>query len=70
MMDARDELAKLIFITDNLNANDPEAEWADAVQRDVDYERKGHRFDWKKTTEYAYSIADGLLAAGYKRVKA
>ena len=53
-MSARDDLARLIFITDNANAKDPAAEWEDAAARGP----LGGR-------EYAYAIADGLLTAGW-----
>ena len=53
-MSARDDLARLIFITDNKGAKDPAAEWEEAVRRDGP----------DSLTHYAYAIADGLLAAG------
>ena len=56
-MSARDDLARLIFITDNANAKDPAAEWEAAVAR-----LRIGKFD--DLTQYAYAIADGLLAAG------
>jgi len=48
----RNALARLIFMADNSNAPDPEAEWRDAPAR-------------QKT--YAYNIADALIAFGYVR---
>ena len=54
-MSARDDLARLIFITDNANAKDPAAEWEGALADDAIR---------AASTDYAYAIADGLLAAG------
>ena len=54
-MSARDDLARLIFITDNKGAKDPDAEWTLALTLDAE----GYTM-----TAYAYAIADGLLAAG------
>ena len=51
-MSARDELAKLLFITDNSGALDPEMEWRTA---EPEYQ------------DYAYKLADAALAAGYKK---
>lgn len=46
----RDELAHLLFITDNRNARDVEAEW---------------RAGGDKELRYVYAMADALIAAGY-----
>ena len=52
-MDEREELAREIFITDN--HDNPMASY----ERDSEPSNMGH--------EYAYNIADGLLAAGYRK---
>lgn len=51
-MNARDELAHLLFITDNKNASDVEAEW---------------RAAGGKQLIYIYAMADALISAGYKK---
>ena len=51
-MSARDELAKLLFITDNSNASDVEAEWRAAGGAQL---------------SYIYAMADALIAAGYSK---
>jgi len=51
----RDELARDIFMADNSNAKDPATEWRDAPA---------------SVKDYAYAIANGLLAAGYRKVEA
>ena len=48
----RTQMARLIFIADNAGAPDPNKEWTEAEAY--------HR-------QYAYNIADGLIAAGYKK---
>lgn len=52
----RDELAKLIFVADNWRADrqDNLDEWAKLRPEDRDY---------------AYRIADAMLAAGYRKVE-
>lgn len=50
-MNARDELARDIFVADNSNHPDAAAEWEDP--------------DLTTPIAYAYDIADGLIAAGY-----
>lgn len=51
-MSARDELARDIFVADNSNAKDPAANWQEGPA---------------SIRDYAYAIADGLLAAGYRK---
>lgn len=51
-MSARDELAHLLFITDNSGARDVEAEW---------------RAAGGKQLIYIYAMADALLAVGYSK---
>ena len=53
-MNERDELAHLLFITDNRDADDPEYEWILATLY-------GHQ------PEYVYKMADALIAAGYTK---
>lgn len=53
-MSERDELAKLLFTTDNGRMKDPEGEWLAAEPR--------HR-------AYVYDMADALLAAGYRKTE-
>lgn len=50
-MSARDELAQEIFLTDNHKFRDQAAKEWDASER----------------PEYVYGIADGLIAAGYRK---
>lgn len=50
-MSERDKLAKLLFITDNRSAKDPEMEWQLAL---VD------------GSQYVYAMADAMIAAGYR----
>jgi hypothetical protein len=52
-MTAREELARLLFMTDNRNAEDPEHEWEMLT-------RHGPRH-----LQHYYDMADGALAAGY-----
>jgi hypothetical protein len=49
-VNARDEIAHLLFITDNSSARDVEAEW---------------RAAGGKQLIYIYAMADALIAAGY-----
>jgi len=51
-LSARDEIAHLLFITDNRNARDVEAEWRAAGGAQL---------------IYIYAMADALIAAGYER---
>ena len=51
-MSERDELAKMLFVTDNRGAFDPEMEWRTAKPEYQDY---------------AYKLADAILAAGYRK---
>jgi hypothetical protein len=60
-MTAREDLAKLIYTTDNSNAPDPDAEWRRAQRHSTILGRVD--------AEYAYQIADGLIAAGYRKSK-
>lgn len=53
-MSARDELAKLLFVTDNHNAKDADAEW-EFLQQTPKYLAAYHQ------------MADAILAAGYRR---
>ena len=48
----RDELAKLLFVTDNSAAADVEAEWRAAGGQQL---------------AYIYAMADALIAAGYRK---
>lgn len=50
ILSARDELAHLLFITDNSGARDVEAEWRAAGGAQL---------------IYIYAMADALIAAGY-----
>lgn len=54
MTAAREELARLIFTTDNGNAKDPAREWEEYLTK-------------HGPETYAHNIADGLLAAGYEK---
>ena len=51
-MSVRDELAKLLFTADNSAALDAELEWRTAKPEHIDY---------------AYVLADTVLAAGYRK---
>ena len=51
-MSERDDLAKLLFVADNSGALDPELEWRTAKPEHQDY---------------AYILADAILAAGYRK---
>lgn len=51
-MNERDEMAHLLFITDNRNAADVEAEWRAAGGRQL---------------IYIYDMVDALIAAGYRK---
>lgn len=51
-MSERDKLARLVFIADNTGAKDPSGEWDIAPS---------------SYKEYAYRIADEVLAAGYAK---
>lgn len=55
-MSAREEIAKLLFITDNHAAPDPEHEWEMTSRHNPAY------------TEYVYEMADALIAAGYRQI--
>jgi hypothetical protein len=50
MTTAREELARLLFTTDNSNAKDPAREWEEVPP------------EW---SQYVYNMADALIAAGY-----
>lgn len=52
ILSARDELAHLLFITDNSGARDVEAEWRAAGGKEL---------------MYIYAMADALIAAGYEK---
>ncbi|AYN57898.1 hypothetical protein PP640_gp46 [Arthrobacter phage Faja] len=54
-MNARDELAKLLFIVDNVGAPDPEHEWEILTRHSPTH------------TEYVYTMADALITAGYQK---
>ena len=51
-MSARDELAHLLFVTDNSAARDVEAEWQAAGMAEL---------------IYVYDMADAVTAAGYEK---
>jgi len=51
-LSAADDLARLLFITDNSGAKDPYGEWEYARQH-------------PELTSYVYAMADALIAAGY-----
>lgn len=51
----REELARAVFISDNKAAPDPEHEWEMTCRRNPAY------------ADYAFDIADGLIAAGYRK---
>ncbi|UVF61010.1 hypothetical protein SEA_SAKAI_47 [Arthrobacter phage Sakai] len=55
-MSTREEIAKLLFITDNHAAPDPEHEWEMTSRHNPAY------------TEYVYGMADALIAAGYRQI--
>ena len=52
-MSARDEIAKLLFTTDNSNAPDPDHEWELTTRHNPKY------------AEYVFAMADALIEAGY-----
>jgi hypothetical protein len=52
MSTARDELAALLFTTDNCKAVSPWSEWEHSKQE-------------PRLVEYVYAMADALIAAGY-----
>jgi hypothetical protein len=54
-MSKRDELAKLLFVTDNHAAPEPEHEWEMTTRHNPAY------------AEYAFALADAILAAGYRK---
>lgn len=54
-MSAREELARLLFITDNRNAEDPAHEWEMLTRHS------------QRHVQHYYEMADGALAAGYVR---
>jgi hypothetical protein len=54
-MSERDELAKLLFVTDNDAAPEPEHEWEMTTRHNPAY------------AEYAFAMADAILAAGYRK---
>jgi hypothetical protein len=56
-MSDRDELAKDIFMSDNCRSLDPEREWEEFFGKH------------KEVPTYAHFIADGLLAAGYRKLR-
>ena len=58
MSNERDELAKLLFITDNFDAADAEHEWEMLSRHSPEY------------TKYVIHMADAILAAGYTKVEA
>jgi hypothetical protein len=51
-LSARDEIAHLLFITDNSGARDVEAEWRAAGGAQL---------------IYIYAMADAIIAAGYEK---
>lgn len=53
-MNERDEFARAVFIADNANLDTPQA------AKDWDENREHH--------DYAFAIADGLIAAGYRKI--
>ncbi|QWY79673.1 hypothetical protein PP637_gp43 [Arthrobacter phage Persistence] len=55
-MSAREEIAKLLFVTDNHAAPDPEHEWEMTSRHNPAY------------AEYVYVMADAILAAGYTKM--
>jgi hypothetical protein len=55
-MSTRDELAKLLFVTDNSGAAEPEHEWEMTTRHNPAH------------AEYAYMLADALIAAGYRQI--
>lgn len=54
-MNERDELAREIFMADNSASPDPAHEWEMTTRHNPAY------------STYAYEIADGLIAAGYRK---
>jgi hypothetical protein len=54
-MSARDELAKLLFVTDNYTAEDPAHEWEVLTRHATVH------------VQYVYDLADALLAAGWRQ---
>jgi len=54
-MSDKDELAKLLFIADNQDSEDPDHEWEMTTRHDPDF------------TKYAFALADAILAAGYRK---
>lgn len=54
-MSARDELAKLLFVTDNHDAKDPDHEWEMTTRHNPNF------------SEAYFVMADAILAAGYRR---
>lgn len=56
-MSARDELAKLLFVTDNDAAPDPGHEWEMTTRHNPAY------------AEYAFALSDAILAAGYRKAR-
>jgi hypothetical protein len=56
-MSARDDLARLLFITDNYTAEDPAHEWEVLTRHATVH------------VQYVYDMADALLAAGYGDVR-
>lgn len=51
---ARDELARLIFVTDNAGSPDPRHEWEMASRH------------YPLIVEYAYILADAIIAGGWR----
>lgn len=54
-MNARHEIARLLFITDNRDAADPAHEWEMLTRHGPKY------------VHYVYEMADALIAAGYRK---
>jgi hypothetical protein len=50
-----DELAKLLFVTDNDAAPEPEHKWEMTTRHNPEY------------AEYSFAMADAILAAGYRK---
>ncbi|WXW93180.1 hypothetical protein SEA_BRAYBEAST_44 [Arthrobacter phage BrayBeast] len=53
-MSAREDIAALLFVTDNSKAVAPWSEWE-------------HSKNEPRLTEYVYAMADALIAAGYRK---
>jgi hypothetical protein len=53
---ARDEIAALLFVTDNSKSVSPWSEWE-------------HVKNEPRLVEYVYAMADALIEAGYRKVE-